>query len=57
MRILVTVAKGFVGRNLWEQLKNIKGGKACNYGVTVPNCIYENVSTKIERSSSRIRVW
>ena len=35
MKILVTGAKGFVGRNLCAQLKNIKDGKARNYGVTV----------------------
>lgn len=28
MKILVTGAKGFVGRNLCSQLNNIKGGKA-----------------------------
>ncbi|MBQ6957070.1 MAG: NAD-dependent epimerase/dehydratase family protein [Bacteroidales bacterium] len=35
MRILVTGAKGFVGKNLCAQLKNIRDGKARNYGVTV----------------------
>ena len=35
MRILVTGAKGFVGRNLCAQLKNVKDGKARNYGVQV----------------------
>lgn len=40
MRILVTGAKGFVGRNLCAQLKNIKDGKARNYGVTVTE-VYE----------------
>ncbi|MBR5736533.1 MAG: NAD-dependent epimerase/dehydratase family protein [Bacteroidales bacterium] len=35
MKILVTGAKGFVGRNLCEQLKNIRDGKARNYGVTI----------------------
>lgn len=35
MRILVTGAKGFVGRNLCAQLKNIRDGKARNYGVAV----------------------
>ena len=35
MRILVTGAKGFVGRNLCAQLNNIKDGKARNYGVPV----------------------
>ena len=32
MRILVTGAKGFVGKNLCAQLKNIRDGKARNYG-------------------------
>ena len=32
MRILVTGAKGFVGRNLCAQLNNVKAGKARNYG-------------------------
>ena len=32
MKILVTGAKGFVGKNLCAQLKNIRDGKARNYG-------------------------
>ena len=32
MKILVTGAKGFVGRNLCSQLNNIKTGKAKCYG-------------------------
>ena len=32
MKILVTGAKGFVGRNLCSQLNNIKTGKAKYYG-------------------------
>lgn len=32
MKILVTGAKGFVGKNLCAQLNNIKDGKASNYG-------------------------
>ena len=35
MKILVTGAKGFVGRNLCAQLKNIRDGKARNYGVDI----------------------
>ena len=35
MKILVTGAKGFVGKNLCAQLKNIKNGKARNYGAQV----------------------
>ena len=33
MRILVTGARGFVGKNLCAQLNNIKDGKAKNYGL------------------------
>ena len=40
MKILVTGAKGFVGKNLCAQLKNIRDGKARNYGVDVDE-IYE----------------
>lgn len=41
MKILVTGAKGFVGKNLCAQLKNIKDGKARCYGDLVIACIYE----------------
>lgn len=34
MNILVTGAKGFVGRNLVSQLHNIQSGKARNYPVS-----------------------
>ena len=40
MNILVTGAKGFVGKNLCAQLNNIKEGKARNYGVQV-DAVYE----------------
>ena len=33
MKVLVTGAKGFVGRNFVSQLHNIQGGKARNYGI------------------------
>lgn len=33
MKILITGAKGFVGRILCAQLKNIRDGKARNYGI------------------------
>jgi len=39
-KILVTGAKGFVGKNLCAQLKNIQDGKARNYGVAV-DAVYE----------------
>ena len=35
MKILVTGAKGFVGRNLVENLKNIRDGKDRTHEVTV----------------------
>ena len=41
MKILVTGAKGFVGRNLCAQLKNIKEGKAKCYGDLSVSVIYE----------------
>lgn len=40
MKILVTGAKGFVGKNLCAQLKNIRDGKARNCGVSVSE-VYE----------------
>lgn len=40
MKILVTGAKGFVGRNLCAQLNNIRDGKARNYAVAVED-VYE----------------
>ena len=41
MKILVTGAKGFVGKNLCAQLKNIKDGKVRCYGDLIIECIYE----------------
>lgn len=40
MKILVTGAKGFVGRNLCAQLNNIKDGKAKCYGPLVVDAVY-----------------
>lgn len=40
MKILVTGAKGFVGKNLCAQLNNIKDGKARNYALQVEK-VYE----------------
>lgn len=40
MKILVTGAKGFVGKNLCAQLNNIKEGKARNYPVEIDE-VYE----------------
>ena len=41
MRILVTGAKGFVGKNLCSQLNNIKDGKARWYGDLQIDAVYE----------------
>lgn len=41
MKILVTGAKGFVGRNLCAQIKNIKDGKAKCYGDLVVDDVFE----------------
>ena len=41
MKVLVTGAKGFVGKNLCAQLKNIKDGKARHYGDLTIEAVYE----------------
>lgn len=41
MNILVTGAKGFVGRNLVSQLHNIQAGKARNYAVSADLKVFE----------------
>lgn len=41
MRILVTGAKGFVGKNICSQLNNIKEGKARWYGDVKIDAVYE----------------
>ena len=41
MKILVTGAKGFVGRNLCSQLNNLKEGKARWYGDVKIDAVYE----------------
>ena len=41
MHILVTGAKGFVGKNLISQLVNIRDGKAKNYAIDTEPTIYE----------------
>ena len=41
MKILVTGAKGFVGKNLCAQLKNIRDGKAKCYGDVVVEEVFE----------------
>ncbi|MBQ9175031.1 MAG: NAD-dependent epimerase/dehydratase family protein [Bacteroidales bacterium] len=52
MKILVTGAQGFVGKNLCAQLLNIKEGKARNYGVTVDEVFQydiDSLSEELER--------
>lgn len=49
MKILVTGAKGFVGKNLCAQLNNIKEGKAKNYAPLTISEVYEyDVDSKPE---------
>lgn len=45
MNILVTGAKGFVGKNLCAQLNNIKEGKARNYDVAVDAVFEYDIDT------------
>lgn len=53
MKILVTGAKGFVGKNLCEQLKSIRDGKARNYGVVVDE-VYEY---DLDSTSEELDAW
>lgn len=53
MKILVTGAKGFVGKNLCAQLKNIRDGKARNYGVGV-NGIFEY---DLDSTPEQLEAW
>ena len=46
MRILITGAKGFVGKNLCAQLNNIKNGKAKNYGLLSADEVKANANSK-----------
>ena len=49
MKILVTGAKGFVGKNLCAQLNNIKSGKAKCYGTLTVSEVYEyDVDSPVE---------
>ena len=41
MKILVTGARGFVGRNLVSQLRNIQSGKVKCYGDLTVDAVYE----------------
>ena len=53
MKILVTGAKGFVGKNLCAQLKNIRDGKAKNYGVAIED-VYEY---DLDSASEELDSW
>lgn len=54
MKILVTGAKGFVGKNLCAQLNNIKDGKARNYGDITIDEIYEY---DLDSTSEQLDAW
>lgn len=54
MNVLVTGAKGFVGKNLVAQLKNISEGKARWYGDIEINEIYEY---DIDSTTEQLDVW
>lgn len=48
MKILVTGAKGFVGKNLCAQLKNIREGKARNYPVKIEEVMEYDIDSTPE---------
>lgn len=49
MKILVTGARGFVGRNLVSQLRNIQSGKVKCYGDLTVDAVYEyDIDSTIE---------
>ena len=54
MNILVTGAKGFVGRNLCAQLNNIKNGKARCYGDLKIDEVFEY---DLDSTSEQLDVW
>ena len=54
MNVLVTGAKGFVGKNLVAQLKNIREGKARWYGDIEINEIYEY---DIDSTTEQLDAW
>ena len=64
LKILVTGAKGFVGRNLCAQLKNIRDGKARNYGFEIPGqdrndgmCIEEVFEYDLDSTPAELDAW
>lgn len=53
MKILITGAKGFVGKNLCAQLNNIKSGKAKCYGNMTVSQVYEyDIDSTLEQLDS-----
>lgn len=54
MKILVTGAKGFVGKNLCAQLNNIKEGKAKCYGDLVIDEVFEY---DIDSTAQQLDLW
>lgn len=54
MRVLVTGAKGFVGKNLCAQLNNIKDGKARCYGNVQIEAVYEY---DLDSSPEELDAW
>ena len=63
MKILVTGAKGFVGRNLCAQLKNIRDGKARGYGFKMAGqagndeCIDEVFEYDLDSTPEELDAW
>lgn len=56
MKVLVTGAKGFVGKNLVVQLNNIKSGKAKFYGDVVVDEVFEyDIDSTVEQLDSYCR--
>ena len=56
MKILVTGAKGFVGKNLCAQLKNVKDGKARCYGDLTVSKVYEyDIDSTVEELDTYCR--
>ncbi len=55
MKVLVTGAKGFVGKNLCAQLNNIKEGKARNYPVTIDRVFEYDVDSTPDELESYAR--
>ncbi|WP_276878945.1 NAD-dependent epimerase/dehydratase family protein [Bacteroides heparinolyticus] len=54
MKILVTGAKGFVGKNLCAQLNNIKEGKACCHEGFTIEAVYEY---DLDSTSEQLDYW